>query len=294
MRIRAELLTIAVLVIAVLGGGAIWAAAAPADLSEANHRSAAGPDSASNTVDPSDASDSDAEPDGGAAHRSGTDAGTERGDSPDAPAAGPSPAATGGPSPAPAEPRDESPEDHIVWQKSQAMGTPQDGHLVAGVQLPVEGRHFFTWDPEANSTPSPAWRRVGTDTLVRTLLRVIEGYAEAHPDAPRVTVGDLSRPVGGPFTGHASHQNGLDVDIYYPRLDRRETEPTSVSQIDMELAQDLVDRFVEAGAEFVFVGPGTGLQGPPEIVQPLRNHDNHIHVRLPAQEPPTGPAGEPA
>ena len=80
--------------------------------------------------------------------------------------------------------------------------------------------------------------------------------------------------------GHVSHQNGLDVDVYYPRLDRWELPPRRVAQIDRRLAQDLVDRFVSAGARYVFVGPNTGLTGPRRVVQQLAHHDNHLHVRL--------------
>jgi protein MpaA len=54
------------------------------------------------------------------------------------------------------------------------------------------------------------------------------------------------------------------------------------SQIDRRLSQDLVDRFVLAGAEKVFVGPNTGMRGPPAVVEVLpAHHDNHMHVRLP-------------
>src|SRR5262245_47375603 len=35
------------------------------------------------------------------------------------------------------------------------------------------------------------------------------------------------------------------------------------------------------GAQVIFVGPNTGLTGPPGRVQPLVQHDNHLHVRLP-------------
>jgi hypothetical protein len=41
-----------------------------------------------------------------------------------------------------------------------------------------------------------------------------------------------------------------------------------------------VDRFVRAGAKYVFVGPNTGLAGPPRVVQPPTDHDHHLHVRL--------------
>jgi hypothetical protein len=53
-----------------------------------------------------------------------------------------------------------------------------------------------------------------------------------------------------------------------------------VGQIDRPLAQDLVNRFVAVGAQYVFVGPHTGLRGPRPIVQPLYLHDNHMHVRI--------------
>ena len=166
------------------------------------------------------------------------------------------------------------------------MGLPHAGRLVNGVQLPVEGTHFFTWDPVRRRSPNRAWRRWGTDGLVRITLRVIREFAAAHPRAPRIGVGDLSRPRGGDFgprfggIGHASHQNGLDVDVYYPRKDRRERSPKTAAQVDRRLAQDLVDRFVAAGAVKVFVGPNVRLTGPPRFVQALPRHDNHLHVRI--------------
>jgi hypothetical protein len=127
----------------------------------------------------------------------------------------------------------------------------------------------------------------GTAYLLRTVLRVARQYRHAHPRAPRLTIGDIARAHGGNFgpqfggIGHASHQNGLDIDIYYPRKDRAERPPLRVSQVDMRLSQDLVTRFVRAGAEYVFVGPSTTLHGPPNIVQKLVNHDNHLHLRMP-------------
>jgi len=115
---------------------------------------------------------------------------------------------------------------------------------------------------------------------------VIAEYRAAHFGAPRVGIADLSRPHGGDFgkrfggLGHASHQNGTDVDLLYPRRDLQELRPSKVDQIDRALAQDLVDRFVAAGAEFVFVGPNTKLTGPRKVVQKLVFHDDHMHVRL--------------
>jgi len=180
---------------------------------------------------------------------------------------------------------DPAPEP-IRWRPSRAVGKPYAGRLVGGVRLPAEGAAFFTWDPIRNTTPNRPWRRHGTDRLVQTLLDVLGEFQDEHPDAPRIGIGDLSRPRGGDFgprfgaPGHASHQNGLDADVYYPRLDRRERGPARPAQVDQALAQDLVDRFVAAGAQFVFVGRRVGLRGPRRIVQPIPLHENHLHVRL--------------
>jgi protein MpaA len=170
---------------------------------------------------------------------------------------------------------------------SRSHGVPWDGSLAGGVRLEASGDHFFTWDPVRKRSPNREWRRYGNARLVRTVSRVLAEYAAANPGAPRVGIGDLSRRGGGDFgprfggIGHASHQNGLDVDVYYPRRDGRELPPRAPRQIDRRLAQDLVGRFVEAGAAKVFVGPSTGLRGPPAIVEVLpAYHDNHMHVRL--------------
>jgi murein endopeptidase len=169
---------------------------------------------------------------------------------------------------------------------SHAIGKPYAGRLVDGVQLPPEGAEFFTWDPILKRSPNRDWRRWGTDRLLDTLATVLTDYRALHPGAPRVGIGDLSRPGGGNFgrrfgaPGHASHQNGLDVDVYYPRKDGLERRPFTPRLVDHGLAQDLVDLFVLHGAQFVFVGPRLGLHGPRRVVQPLVLHDDHLHVRI--------------
>lgn len=170
----------------------------------------------------------------------------------------------------------------VGWRHSRAIGQPAAGALVRATKLPAAGRHFVTWDSTRHRNPSPAWRRYGTDRLIRVVLTVAARFARAYPTAPRLVIGDLSRPHGGGFySAHASHQNGLDVDIYYPRRDRRERAPWRMSDVDLELAQDLVNRFVRAGARYVFVGPRTKLTGRRGVVMVWPNHDNHLHVRLP-------------
>jgi murein endopeptidase len=196
------------------------------------------------------------------------------------------PAALGAPIDAAPAGSTSRPHERIHWRHSIAVGVPEAGSLVRGVQLPAEGRHYFTWDPILRRQPDRGWRRWGTDDLIRTVLGVIRGYARAHPSAPRVGIGDLSRPHGGDFgpqfggLGHATHQNGLDADIYYPLRSEAERSPLAVDEVNLRLAQDLVDRFVRAGAVTVYVGPNTGLTGPPDVVQAIPYHDNHLHVRI--------------
>ena len=174
----------------------------------------------------------------------------------------------------------------VHWRASNAVGKPFGGRLKDSVQLPAEGRDFVTWDSPKRRSPSRGWRRFGTDRLIRVVLKVAAEYRAANPDAPRMVVGDLSRPNGGPFgpryggLGHRSHQNGLDVDVFYPRRDRLERPPSRVADIDHALAQDLVRRFTKAGAEYVFVGPRTGLSGPRAVVVKLVHHDDHLHARI--------------
>jgi murein endopeptidase len=197
------------------------------------------------------------------------------------------PGQPGEPGPAPVlEPPESMLGEPIEWRRSTAVGRTNAGRLVNGVQLPSEGEHFFTWDPIHDTTPNRPWRRHATDRLIRVLLRVVGEFRAANPGAPRIGIGDLSRPRGGSFgarygaPGHASHQNGLDADVYYPRIDRRERGPAGVAQVDRALAQDLADRFVRAGAKFVFVGLRVRLRGPRRIVQPIPLHENHMHVRI--------------
>jgi murein endopeptidase len=175
----------------------------------------------------------------------------------------------------------------IEWRDSVALGSPEAGGLDRGVRLPAAGRGYFTWDPVLKRQPNRDWRRWGTDDLVRATLRVVRRFRARHPDAPRLGIGDLSLREGGYFgpevsggIGHGTHQNGLDVDVYYPRIDRRERPPTNPDQVNVGLSQDLLDLFLDAGAVLVYSGPSLPLEGPPGVVQPLVNHDNHLHVRI--------------
>jgi murein endopeptidase len=177
----------------------------------------------------------------------------------------------------------------ITWQRSDAVGRPTRGSLRFGVQLPVEGSTFVTWDPGTASIRSADWRRWGTDHVVRNSLCAIDAYRAVWSGSSRVLIGDISLPAGGKFgpeyggLGHASHQNGLDIDVYYPRTDGAETIAANVNDIDRVASQLLINQFVARGAVKVFVGRGLGFSSPhgyEGVVQPARKHFDHFHVRF--------------
>jgi len=168
----------------------------------------------------------------------------------------------------------------VEWHHARSVGLPYGGSLDQGTQLPIEGRDWVTWDPITDSRPNLPERLYGNQRTVRAIIHVTHAYRVAHPRAPRVVVGDISREYGGPMDDHLSHQNGLDVDVYFPRRDRRLRAPTAIAQIDHRLAQDLLDRFVAAGAHMIFVAPSSGFRGPEDVVQPWPGHEYHMHVRF--------------
>jgi hypothetical protein len=180
-----------------------------------------------------------------------------------------------------ARPGQEPEPARIHWRSATSAGLPYAGHLHNATQLPIGGADWVTWDPRTDSSPNEASRLYGHERTIRRIVDVLAAYRAEHPNAPRVVIGDISLRHGGPMDEHVSHQNGLDVDVYYPRADGRLRAPTSTEQIDRRLAQHLLDAFVSAGAKMVFVGYGTGLHGPAGVVVPYPNHQGHMHVRFP-------------
>jgi Penicillin-insensitive murein endopeptidase len=175
----------------------------------------------------------------------------------------------------------ESAPPKFVWHHARSVGLPYGGSLLSGTQLPVKGANWVTWNPITDSRPNAPKRLYGNERTIRAILSVTRAYRAAHASAPRVVIGDISREGGGAMDDHVSHQNGLDVDVYFPRVDRVLRAPTTAGEIDHRLAQDLLDRFVAAGAQMIFVGYSTGLHGPAGVVIPYPGHEYHMHVRFP-------------
>jgi peptidoglycan hydrolase-like protein with peptidoglycan-binding domain len=133
----------------------------------------------------------------------------------------------------------------------------------------------------------PASQQWGTPETVRALGAIGAAWQRSQPGGPRIGIGDLSLRGGGPMSGHASHQLGLDIDIRPVRNDRRE-EPTNYrsSSYSRTLTQQLVDIIRSNGVlrvQYIFFND-------PQVrgVSNWPNHDDHLHVRF----YPPGSSGE--
>ena len=118
---------------------------------------------------------------------------------------------------------------------ARSIGFYAKGCLAGAAALPIDG---VAWQAMRLSRN----RNWGHPELV-ALVEKLAVEARQHDGWPGLLVGDLSQPRGGPMlTGHASHQVGLDADIWLtPMPDRRlsEKEREDLSATSM-LADDKV------------------------------------------------------
>jgi penicillin-insensitive murein endopeptidase len=182
---------------------------------------------------------------------------------------------------------------------TRTIGFYAKGCLAGGMALPINGK---TWQVMRLSRN----RNWGHPSLVQFLEKLAE-------QAPKtgwrgLLVGDMSQPRGGPMrTGHASHQVGLDADIWltpmpdreFTRLEREETSATMVvaenrRDVDPKVwtpahlnvikaaAQDPhVQRiFVNAAIKKALCREAGADRAWLSKVQPWWGHDYHFHVRM--------------
>jgi len=99
--------------------------------------------------------------------------------------------------------------------EARAVGSYSRGCLAGARALPVDGPAWQAMRLSRN-------RNWGHPDLV-ALVEKFASEARAYDGWPGLLVGDISQPRGGPMlTGHASHQIGLDADIWFtPMPDRR-------------------------------------------------------------------------
>jgi penicillin-insensitive murein endopeptidase len=181
----------------------------------------------------------------------------------------------------------------------RSIGFYAHGCLDGGVMLPLDGP---TWQVMRLSRN----RNWGHPRLVKFLERLSAKAAKAG--WPGLLVGDMSQPRGGPMiTGHASHQVGLDADVWLTpmpdhtltRKEREEMSATMVvaaSRTDVDpkvwtpahfavikaaAQDDEVERvFVNAAIKKALCRAAGTDRAWLHKVRPWWGHDYHFHVRL--------------
>lgn len=184
-------------------------------------------------------------------------------------------------------------------QSPAAYGSYAKGCAAGAVQLPETGP---TWQAMRLSR-NRNWGLPVTVDFLQDLSRI----AAQEPGWSGLYVGDISQPRGGPMlTGHASHQIGLDADIWMlapNRLNLTAAERESISSVSMQRASGAYvndkwtkshHNILKAAAKDprvarIFVFPGAKVQmcndekGDRSYLNKIRpwyGHHYHFHVRL--------------
>ena len=177
------------------------------------------------------------------------------------------------------------------------FGAPSAGCISGAQALPLEGEGYQVLRLERNRY----YGHPATIAFVERLAR------EAHRrNLGEVLVGDMGQPRGGPMpAGHASHQNGLDVDIWL-RLDtsplaaEERAHPLEVSMVKAQGVDhahwtSAQARLIEIAArdsaiDRILVNPAIKAElcnAASETdrawlskLRPWWGHDGHMHIRL--------------
>lgn len=188
---------------------------------------------------------------------------------------------------------------------AQAIGFYSKGCAAGNVRMPETGP---TWQMMRLSR-NRSWGQPELAAFLQQLSRtaVKAGWRGLY-------IGDMSQPMGGPMvTGHASHQVGLDADIWMlppSRLNLSASEREKISSqsvvrggvapsalwsgshhaiLRAAASDPRVQRiFVDPVAKVMMCQNERGNRGYLRKIRPLNGHDYHFHVRL------NCPAGSPS
>ena len=184
-------------------------------------------------------------------------------------------------------------------QSADPLGSYAGGCQAGAEQLPETGP---TWQAMRLSR-NRNWAQPETVDFIQDLSR----FAATQSGWKGLYIGDMSQPRGGPMlTGHASHQTGLDADIWMlppTRLNLTAAERESLSSITMQrnggaytnaswspqheailraAASDprVARIFVFPGAKVAMCANATGDRSWLNKIRPWWGHHYHFHVRL--------------
>lgn len=183
---------------------------------------------------------------------------------------------------------------------AEPIGFYSHGCLAGAEALPANG-------PNWQIMRLSRGRYWGHPELIAFLERLAPAAARAA-GWPGLLIGDISQPRGGPMlTGHASHQIGLDADIWLTpmpsrelsRAEREEMSATNVVRADrLDIDPEIwteghiavlrtaaqspqVQRiFVNAAIKRALCRSATGDRRWLAKIRPMFGHDYHFHVRL--------------
>ena len=183
---------------------------------------------------------------------------------------------------------------------TRVIGFYAKGCIAGAEPLPITGD---TWQVMRLSRN----RNWAHPDMVKLLERL---SVKAHKDAgwPGILVGDMSQPRGGPmFTGHASHQIGLDADVWLTpmpnhllsreereemsavmmvRPDRLDIDPHVFTSGHLAVIRDAaqepsVERiFVNAAIKKALCREAKGDRSWLSKIRPMYGHDYHFHIRI--------------
>lgn len=188
---------------------------------------------------------------------------------------------------------------------AQAIGGYAKGCVAGAVALPPEGPGYQVIRLQRS-------RYYGHPVLIQFLRDFGRRMEQAHLGT--ALVGDMSQPRGGPMSfGHASHQIGLDADIWLrldlPSLPREKRENLqevrmttgSVVRVNPEVFTTRQMEMIRLAASDprvsrIFVNPAIKLalcqrtwadRSWLRLIRPWWGHDAHFHIRLhcPADSP---------
>ena len=182
----------------------------------------------------------------------------------------------------------------------QVIGFYAKGCIAGAEALPINGD---TWQVMRLSR-----NRNWAHPQMVALLERLSAKATKVAGWPGLLIGDMSQPRGGPMlTGHASHQIGLDADIWLTpmpnrQLSRNEREemsavmmvrkdrldidpqtwtPTHLPVIRAAAQEPAVERiFVNAAIKKALCREAKGDRSWLSKVRPMYGHDYHFHVRI--------------
>lgn len=182
---------------------------------------------------------------------------------------------------------------------ARAIGSYARGCLAGGISLPINGPDWQVMRLSRN-------RNWGHPRLLDYLERLASD-ARALDGWPGLLVGDMAQPRGGPMiTGHASHQIGLDADIWLTPMpnriltpqEREDLSATSMLKdpftVDPAIWTPLHTKLIKRAASYpqvsrIFVHPAIKKilceqAGKDRAwlakVRPWWGHYYHFHIRL--------------